>query len=30
MSIIPATNEFENPKIKDTIAKEVNTWFTLQ
>ncbi|PWB27151.1 aminotransferase class V-fold PLP-dependent enzyme [Flavobacterium sp. HTF] len=25
----PATNEFENPKIKDTIAREVNDWFAL-
>lgn len=25
----PATNEFENPKIKDTIAREVNEWFKL-
>lgn len=24
-----ATNEFENPKIKDTIAREVNEWFKL-
>ncbi|WP_163410710.1 aminotransferase class V-fold PLP-dependent enzyme [Flavobacterium ajazii] len=24
-----ATNEFENPKIKDTIAREVNEWFRL-
>ncbi|WP_238160884.1 aminotransferase class V-fold PLP-dependent enzyme [Flavobacterium cupreum] len=25
----PATNEFENHKIKETIADEVKTWFTL-
>ncbi|WP_035644411.1 aminotransferase class V-fold PLP-dependent enzyme [Flavobacterium sp. ASV13] len=26
----PATNEFENPEIKDTISREVNDWFRLQ
>ncbi len=25
----PATNEFENPRIKDTIEREVNEWFEL-
>jgi len=25
----PATNEFENPRIQDTIAREVNEWFVL-
>jgi len=26
----PATNEFEHAEIKETIAKEVNEWFTLE
>ncbi|WP_431241315.1 aminotransferase class V-fold PLP-dependent enzyme [Flavobacterium sp. P21] len=26
----PATNEFDNPRIQDTIAKEVNEWFDLE
>jgi len=25
----PVSNEFENPEIKDTIAREVNEWFKL-